>query len=212
MHPDHRLSNHPPSPSPNSTHLFPDAIIKPVPPNKQFVFLSPDLAVFIIIYFCCFVLFWSAPLKGMSSLARSASTPPALVARIKSLSTLRSHHRSTTTSSPFSSSPYLKAGILANKTTPLPPPPQSSSSSSSSSLKPITLPRLDSLARQFSTSPHRQTEKMAPVNSEVQQYDYIVIGGGSGGSGAARRAAGWYKRKTLIVENSRSGGTCVNVG
>lgn len=54
---------------------------------------------------------------------------------------------------------------------------------------------------------------MAPVNSsEVQQYDYIVIGGGSGGSGAARRAAGWYKRKTLIVENSRSGGTCVNVG
>lgn len=46
----------------------------------------------------------------------------------------------------------------------------------------------------------------------VEKYDYIVIGGGSGGSGGARRAAGWYKAKTLIVENGRSGGTCVNVG
>lgn len=52
---------------------------------------------------------------------------------------------------------------------------------------------------------------MAPID-EVKKYDYIVIGGGSGGSGAARRAAGWYGAKTLIVENSRSGGTCVNVG
>ncbi|KAK2777699.1 Glutathione reductase [Onygenales sp. PD_12] len=51
---------------------------------------------------------------------------------------------------------------------------------------------------------------MAPT--EVEKYDYIVIGGGSGGSGAARRASGWYKAKTLIVENGRSGGTCVNVG
>ena len=39
-----------------------------------------------------------------------------------------------------------------------------------------------------------------------------MIGGGSGGSGAARRAAGWYKAKTLLIENGRSGGTCVNVG
>ncbi|KAM5475451.1 Glutathione reductase [Microsporum audouinii] len=54
---------------------------------------------------------------------------------------------------------------------------------------------------------------MAPINMEdVEKYDYIVIGGGSGGSGGARRAAGWYKAKTLIVENGRSGGTCVNVG
>ncbi|KAF1988600.1 glutathione-disulfide reductase [Aulographum hederae CBS 113979] len=55
---------------------------------------------------------------------------------------------------------------------------------------------------------------MAPTEStpEVQVYDYIVIGGGSGGSGAARRAAGWYKAKTLLVENGRSGGCCVNVG
>lgn len=54
---------------------------------------------------------------------------------------------------------------------------------------------------------------MAPIDGvEVKKYDYIVIGGGSGGSGAARRAAGWYKAKTLIVENGRSGGCCVNVG
>jgi len=50
---------------------------------------------------------------------------------------------------------------------------------------------------------------MAPVTKE---YDYIVIGGGSGGSGAARRASGWYGAKTLLIENTRSGGTCVNVG
>ncbi|OCK82262.1 glutathione-disulfide reductase [Lepidopterella palustris CBS 459.81] len=50
---------------------------------------------------------------------------------------------------------------------------------------------------------------MAPV---AKSYDYIVIGGGSGGSGAARRAAGWYGAKTVLIENGRSGGTCVNVG
>ncbi|KAJ5550945.1 Glutathione oxidoreductase Glr1 [Penicillium sp. DV-2018c] len=51
---------------------------------------------------------------------------------------------------------------------------------------------------------------MAPT--DVQQYDYIVLGGGSGGSGGARRAAGRYGAKTLIVESGRAGGTCVNVG
>lgn len=50
---------------------------------------------------------------------------------------------------------------------------------------------------------------MAPTPKE---YDYIVIGGGSGGSGAARRASGWYGKKTAIIENGKSGGTCVNVG
>lgn len=55
----------------------------------------------------------------------------------------------------------------------------------------------------------RQLSTMAPV---AKQYDFIVIGGGSGGSGAARRASGWYGAKTLLVENKRSGGTCVNVG
>ena len=56
----------------------------------------------------------------------------------------------------------------------------------------------------------RQFGTMAPT--DVKSYDYIVIGGGSGGSGAARRASGWYGAKTLLIENGRSGGTCVNVG
>jgi len=49
---------------------------------------------------------------------------------------------------------------------------------------------------------------MAPI---TKQYDFVVIGGGSGGSGAARRASGLYGAKTLLIENGRSGGTCVNV-
>ncbi|KAI5306803.1 Glutathione reductase [Ascosphaera pollenicola] len=78
--------------------------------------------------------------------------------------------------------------------------------------------RLQSVAKHFlSTSAPasrnislKELEGMAPT--DVQHYDYIVIGGGSGGSASSRRAAGWYKAKTLLVENSRSGGTCVNVG
>lgn len=42
-------------------------------------------------------------------------------------------------------------------------------------------------------------------------YDYIVLGAGSGGIASARRAASYGKR-VAIVENSRLGGTCVNVG
>jgi len=38
-----------------------------------------------------------------------------------------------------------------------------------------------------------------------------VLGGGSGGMGAARRAAS-YGIKTAIIEKSRLGGTCVNLG
>ncbi|MGB5705495.1 MAG: glutathione-disulfide reductase [Arenicellales bacterium] len=43
------------------------------------------------------------------------------------------------------------------------------------------------------------------------EYDFIVIGGGSGGIASARRAAE-YGARTLVIENSRMGGTCVNVG
>jgi len=42
-------------------------------------------------------------------------------------------------------------------------------------------------------------------------FDYLVIGGGSGGIASARRAAS-YGIKTALIEGSRLGGTCVNVG
>ena len=42
-------------------------------------------------------------------------------------------------------------------------------------------------------------------------FDYIVIGGGSGGVASANRAA-MHGAKVLLVEKSRMGGTCVNVG
>ena len=42
-------------------------------------------------------------------------------------------------------------------------------------------------------------------------FDYLVIGGGSGGIASARRAAS-YGAKCAIIEGSRIGGTCVNVG
>lgn len=77
-------------------------------------------------------------------------------------------------------------------------------SNSSAQIYPAA-PRFSQRVRHFSSYP----SSMAPT---TKQYDYIVIGGGSGGSGAARRAAGWYGAKTLLVENGRSGGTCVNVG
>lgn len=50
---------------------------------------------------------------------------------------------------------------------------------------------------------------MAPTTKE---YDVITIGGGSGGSAFSRRASGWYGKKVALIENDRSGGTCVNVG
>jgi len=50
---------------------------------------------------------------------------------------------------------------------------------------------------------------MAPTPKEC---DFLVIGIGSGGLAAARRASGMYGMKTIAVENSRLGGTCVNVG
>jgi len=43
------------------------------------------------------------------------------------------------------------------------------------------------------------------------EYDYAVIGGGSGGISSAKRAAS-HGAKVCIIEKSRMGGTCVNVG
>ena len=80
-----------------------------------------------------------------------------------------------------------------------------SPSCSISSLSKLASPRLAIVTRHFSST----NQTMAPI---TKHYDFIVIGGGSGGSGAARRASGWYGAKTLLVENKRSGGTCVNVG
>jgi glutathione reductase (NADPH) len=42
-------------------------------------------------------------------------------------------------------------------------------------------------------------------------YDFLVIGGGSGGIAAAVRAAS-YGARVAVLEDSRLGGTCVNVG
>ena len=50
---------------------------------------------------------------------------------------------------------------------------------------------------------------MAPISKEC---DFLVIGGGSGGLACARRASGQWGAKTIVVESSRLGGTCVNVG
>ncbi|HVU04293.1 MAG TPA: glutathione-disulfide reductase [Polyangiaceae bacterium] len=44
-----------------------------------------------------------------------------------------------------------------------------------------------------------------------ESFDYLVLGGGSAGVASARRAAKYGKRVAL-VEASRLGGTCVNVG
>ncbi|KAJ3273212.1 hypothetical protein HDV01_004714 [Terramyces sp. JEL0728] len=45
----------------------------------------------------------------------------------------------------------------------------------------------------------------------TKTFDYLVLGGGSGGIASARRAA-MYGAKVAVIENSRLGGTCVNVG
>ncbi len=52
------------------------------------------------------------------------------------------------------------------------------------------------------------------MSSEAAQYDYdyLVIGGGSGGIASAKRAAQLYNAKVAVIEKSRLGGTCVNVG
>lgn len=65
--------------------------------------------------------------------------------------------------------------------------------------------RLSSLSRQFTTT----ARIMAPISKET---DYLVIGGGSGGLASARMASGKFGAKAMIIEGSRLGGTCVNVG
>lgn len=45
----------------------------------------------------------------------------------------------------------------------------------------------------------------------MADFDYVVIGGGSGGVATARRAAE-YGARVVLIEGSRLGGTCVNVG
>ncbi|CDJ66099.1 glutathione reductase, putative, partial [Eimeria necatrix] len=45
----------------------------------------------------------------------------------------------------------------------------------------------------------------------AHHFDCVVLGGGSGGIAFARRAA-TYGAKVALVERSRMGGTCVNVG
>mmetsp|Transcript_20382 Transcript_20382/g.60295 ORF Transcript_20382/g.60295 Transcript_20382/m.60295 type:complete len:518 (-) Transcript_20382:313-1866(-) len=44
-----------------------------------------------------------------------------------------------------------------------------------------------------------------------EEFDYLVIGGGSGGIASARRAAA-HGARACVIERSRLGGTCVNVG
>lgn len=47
--------------------------------------------------------------------------------------------------------------------------------------------------------------------SSVKEFDYLVIGGGSGGIASARRARE-FGVSVGLIEASRLGGTCVNVG
>ena len=49
------------------------------------------------------------------------------------------------------------------------------------------------------------------MSGEQDDYDLICIGGGSGGIATARRAAA-HGARCAVIESSRLGGTCVNVG
>ena len=48
-------------------------------------------------------------------------------------------------------------------------------------------------------------------NTKKNHFDLIVVGGGSGGIASAKRAAG-YGASVALIEGSKYGGTCVNVG
>jgi len=58
-------------------------------------------------------------------------------------------------------------------------------------------------------SAHQTPVRM--MEDVVETYDYLVIGAGSGGMASARRAAA-HGAKVAVIERSRLGGTCVNVG
>ncbi|OCU00106.1 hypothetical protein XELAEV_18005891mg [Xenopus laevis] len=70
------------------------------------------------------------------------------------------------------------------------------------------------LPRAYHTSPtmHKPASDSPSGNGHLPRYyDYLVVGGGSGGLASARRAAELGAR-TAVVESSKLGGTCVNVG
>jgi glutathione reductase (NADPH) len=69
-------------------------------------------------------------------------------------------------------------------------------------------PRLVSISRQLSAG----SANMPPTVPFTKECDFLVIGGGSGGLACARRASGMYGVKSIVIENKRLGGTCVNVG
>ena len=67
----------------------------------------------------------------------------------------------------------------------------------------------------FKRAPYLRVASALSMSTESVQsagpYDLLVVGGGSGGIATARRAA-QYGAKVAVVERSRMGGTCVNVG
>ena len=52
---------------------------------------------------------------------------------------------------------------------------------------------------------------MPPIGV-TKHFTYLVLGGGSGGIASARRAAEFADVSVGLVEKTRLGGTCVNVG
>ncbi|ESZ98957.1 hypothetical protein SBOR_0615 [Sclerotinia borealis F-4128] len=92
-----------------------------------------------------------------------------------------------------------------------------SNSTSATTLSAISLIGKSALPISRAGLTRKMTELAGTGTGKPRGFDYIVIGGGSGGSATARRAAGprekggWGK-KVLLVEEGKSGGTCVNVG
>ncbi|GAM26736.1 hypothetical protein SAMD00019534_099110, partial [Acytostelium subglobosum LB1] len=60
-------------------------------------------------------------------------------------------------------------------------------------------------------SSHSFNNKMSTDTSSNNHFNFLVLGGGSGGIATARRAAK-YGVKVGLIEQTRMGGTCVNVG
>jgi Pyridine nucleotide-disulphide oxidoreductase len=55
------------------------------------------------------------------------------------------------------------------------------------------------------------TDQRNNNSNTTYDFDYLVIGAGSGGIASARRAAS-YGARVGVIEQSKLGGTCVNVG